>query len=108
PRIDRPIPPALAVQGPVTSTGTSSSTTIDQDAPSASYSPLSLALPSPSSHQGIAVRSTITEDNPFAHAGNDPFINVFALKPSSEASSSGDVSSAESTHVTQPQHYLRK
>ncbi|GJT79156.1 retrovirus-related pol polyprotein from transposon TNT 1-94, partial [Tanacetum coccineum] len=31
------------------------------------------------------------EDNPFAHADNDPFINVFALEPSSEESSSGDV-----------------
>ncbi|GJR26197.1 copia protein [Tanacetum coccineum] len=90
PRVDRPVPPALAVQGPVTPAGTSSSTTIDQDAPSASYSPSSLALPSPSSHQGIAVGSTITKDNPFAPASNDPFKNVFPLKPSSEASSSGD------------------
>ncbi|GKD98174.1 retrovirus-related pol polyprotein from transposon TNT 1-94 [Tanacetum coccineum] len=36
------------------------------------------------------------------------FINVFAPEPSSEASSSGDVSSAESTHVTQPHHHLGK
>nr|GEU38058.1 uncharacterized mitochondrial protein AtMg00810-like [Tanacetum cinerariifolium] len=37
-------------------------------------------------------------DNPFATADNDPFINVFALKPSSETSSSGDISSPESIH----------
>ncbi|GJV09065.1 retrovirus-related pol polyprotein from transposon TNT 1-94 [Tanacetum coccineum] len=43
--------------------------------------------------------STIIKDNPFAHASNDPFVNVFALEPSSKASSSGDVYSAESTHV---------
>ncbi|GJX55753.1 retrovirus-related pol polyprotein from transposon TNT 1-94 [Tanacetum coccineum] len=39
---------------------------------------------------------------------NDPFGNVFALKPSFEASSSGDVSSTESTLVTQPHHHLGK
>ncbi|GJS70298.1 retrovirus-related pol polyprotein from transposon TNT 1-94 [Tanacetum coccineum] len=34
--------------------------------------------------------------------------NVFTPKPSSEASSSGDVSSADSTHDSQPHHYLGK
>ncbi|GKA14417.1 copia protein [Tanacetum coccineum] len=52
--------------------------------------------------------STIIEDNPFSHADIDPFVNVFAPEPSFEASSSGDVSSAESTHVSQPHHHLRK
>nr|GEU42514.1 retrovirus-related Pol polyprotein from transposon TNT 1-94 [Tanacetum cinerariifolium] len=52
--------------------------------------------------------STLNEDNPFASVDNDPFVNVFASEPSSEASSSGDVSSAESTHVTQPHHHLKK
>nr|GEU89108.1 retrovirus-related Pol polyprotein from transposon TNT 1-94 [Tanacetum cinerariifolium] len=33
--------------------------------------------------------STIIEDNPFAPIDNDPFINVFAPEPSSEASPSG-------------------
>ncbi|GKF80892.1 retrovirus-related pol polyprotein from transposon TNT 1-94 [Tanacetum coccineum] len=49
----------------------------------------SSALQSPSSQQGIIAGSTITQDNPFAPIDNDPFINVFASKPSSEASSSG-------------------
>ncbi|GKC34536.1 hypothetical protein Tco_1046920, partial [Tanacetum coccineum] len=44
----------------------------------------------------------------FAHANNDPFVNVFALEPSSKASSSGDASSTKSTHVTQPHHHLKK
>ncbi|GJZ73049.1 hypothetical protein Tco_0637195 [Tanacetum coccineum] len=92
---------------PVLSAGIPSSTTIDQDAPSPSHSPSSLELQPPISHQGVAAGSTIIEDNPFAHANNDPFVNVFALKPSFEASSSGDVSSAESTHVTQPHNHLR-
>ncbi|GJZ31780.1 retrovirus-related pol polyprotein from transposon TNT 1-94 [Tanacetum coccineum] len=76
-----------------------SSTTIDQDAPSTSHSSSSTTLQSPRSHQGVAAGSTIIEDNPFTHAGNDPFVNVFALEPSSEASSSRDVSSAESIHL---------
>ncbi|GKD03488.1 retrovirus-related pol polyprotein from transposon TNT 1-94 [Tanacetum coccineum] len=90
PRVERPVSPALAVPVPVFSVGTPSSTTIDQDAPSPSHSPSSSALQSPSSHHGAAVGSTIIEDNPFAPIDNDPFVNVFALEPSFEASSSGD------------------
>ncbi|GJT61464.1 retrovirus-related pol polyprotein from transposon TNT 1-94 [Tanacetum coccineum] len=93
PRVERPVSPALAVLVPVNSAGTPSSTTIDQDAPSLSHSPSSSALQSPSSQQGVAAGSTIIKDNPFAPIDNDPFVNVFAPKPSSEASSSGDVSS---------------
>nr|GFA46441.1 integrase, catalytic region, zinc finger, CCHC-type, peptidase aspartic, catalytic [Tanacetum cinerariifolium] len=52
--------------------------------------------------------STIIEDNPFAHADNDPFVNVFSLEPSSMASSSEDASLAESTYITQPHNHLRK
>ncbi|GJS49079.1 retrovirus-related pol polyprotein from transposon TNT 1-94, partial [Tanacetum coccineum] len=108
PRVERPISPAPAVPVPVNSAGTPSSTTIDQDAPSPSHSPSSLALQSPSSHQGVTAGSNIIEDNPFAPVDNDPFINVFAPKPSSEASSSGDVCSTDSTHVTQTHHHLVK
>ncbi|GKE31705.1 hypothetical protein Tco_1451027 [Tanacetum coccineum] len=50
--------------------------------------------------QGVAAESIIMEEN--------PFINVFALEPSSEASSSGGVNSAESTYVTQTHHHLGK
>ncbi|GJZ93511.1 retrovirus-related pol polyprotein from transposon TNT 1-94 [Tanacetum coccineum] len=108
PRVEKPVLPASTVHVPINSAGTPSSTTIDQDAHSTSHSPSSSALQSTSSHQGVAAGSTIIEDNPFAHAGNDPFVNVFDLKPSSEASSSGDVSSAKSIHVTQPRHHLGK
>ncbi|GKC47166.1 retrovirus-related pol polyprotein from transposon TNT 1-94 [Tanacetum coccineum] len=108
PRVERPVSPATAVPVPVNSAGTPSSTTIDQDAPTASRSPSSSELQSPCSHQGVASGSTIIEDNPFAHVDNNPFINVFASEPSSEASSLGDVSSAESTHVTQLYHHLGK
>ncbi|GJU23869.1 retrovirus-related pol polyprotein from transposon TNT 1-94 [Tanacetum coccineum] len=86
PRVERLVSSATTVQVPV----------------------ISAELQPPISHQGVTVGSTIIEDNPFDHADNDPFVNVFALEPSSEASSSGDASSAESTHVTQPHHHLGK
>ncbi|GKD72553.1 retrovirus-related pol polyprotein from transposon TNT 1-94 [Tanacetum coccineum] len=108
PLAKRPISPALAVSVPVNSAGTPSSTTIDQDAPSPSHSPSSLALQSPSLHQGIAVEYTLMEDNPFAPVDYNPFINVFAPEPSSEASSFGDLSLAESPYVSQTLHHLGK
>ncbi|GJV83192.1 hypothetical protein Tco_1523090, partial [Tanacetum coccineum] len=108
PHVERPVSSAIAVQVLVISAGIPSSTTIDQDAPSPSHSLSCLELQPHISHQGVAVGSTIIEDNPFAHVDNDPFVNVFAPEPSSKASSSRDVSSAESTHVTQPHHHLRK
>ncbi|GKE34416.1 retrovirus-related pol polyprotein from transposon TNT 1-94, partial [Tanacetum coccineum] len=108
PRVKKPVSPTPAVPGPVNSAGTPSSTTIDQDAPSPSHSPSSLALQSLNSHQGVADGSTIIEDNPFAPIDNNPFVKVFAPKPSSKASSSRDVSSTDSTHVSQPHHHLGK
>nr|GEV32905.1 retrovirus-related Pol polyprotein from transposon TNT 1-94 [Tanacetum cinerariifolium] len=97
PSFERPVSLTIAVQVHVILAGTPSSTTIDQDAPSLSHSLSSSKLSPHISHQGVAVGSTIIEDNPFAYADNDPFVNMFALEPSSEASSSGDASSAEST-----------
>ncbi|GKF86966.1 hypothetical protein Tco_0254793 [Tanacetum coccineum] len=102
-----PVPPAPAVQVPVVSSGIPSSTTIDQDAPSISYSPSSSIVQPPISHQGVAAGPTIV-DNPVAQADYDPFVNVFAPEPSSEESSSGDVSSAESTQVVHPHNHLGK
>nr|GEV06084.1 retrovirus-related Pol polyprotein from transposon TNT 1-94 [Tanacetum cinerariifolium] len=90
PRVERPVSPALAVQVTVRLAGTPSSTTIYQDAPSPSHSPSSLELQSLSLQQGIAAESTITKDNPLALVNNDPFVNMFAPEPSSEASSFGD------------------
>nr|GEW96733.1 integrase, catalytic region, zinc finger, CCHC-type, peptidase aspartic, catalytic [Tanacetum cinerariifolium] len=85
-----PVSPALTVQVLVNSAGTPSSTTIDQDAPSSSILPSSSALQSRSLHQGVAAESTLIKDNPVAPVDNNPFINVFASKPSSDASSSED------------------
>ncbi|GJY62298.1 hypothetical protein Tco_0462955 [Tanacetum coccineum] len=108
PCVERPVSLAPTVSVPVNSASTPSSTTIDQYAPSPSPSPSSSALQSPSLHQGVAAESTIREDNPFAHVDNDSFINMFASESSSEASSSGDLSSAESPTITKTLHHLGK
>nr|GEW29209.1 integrase, catalytic region, zinc finger, CCHC-type, peptidase aspartic, catalytic [Tanacetum cinerariifolium] len=84
-----PVSPAQAVQAPVNSAGTPSSTTIDQDAPSLSISPSSSAL---QSYQGVPAEPTYMEDHHVAPIDNNPFVNVFALKPNSEASSFEDIS----------------
>nr|GEW04982.1 retrovirus-related Pol polyprotein from transposon TNT 1-94 [Tanacetum cinerariifolium] len=86
-----PVPPAQAVQAPVNSAGTLSSTTIDKDAPSLSISPSSSALQSHTLHQGIAAEPTYMEDHHVAPVDNNPFVNVFASEPHSKASSSGDI-----------------
>ncbi|GKF33355.1 retrovirus-related pol polyprotein from transposon TNT 1-94, partial [Tanacetum coccineum] len=106
--VERPDSSTPVVSVSVTSACTPSSTTIDQDAPSPSHSPSSLAFQSPSLHQGIAAESILMENNPFALVDNDPFINVFALEPSFEASSYGDLSSAESPYAAQTLQYLGK
>nr|GFD53667.1 hypothetical protein [Tanacetum cinerariifolium] len=95
-------------QAPVNSAGTPSSTTIDQDAPTPSISPSSSALRSHSLHQGIAFEPNYMEDHTIAPVDNNPFVNVFALEPHSEASSSRDISSTESPYVSQTLHHLNK
>ncbi|GKA82446.1 retrovirus-related pol polyprotein from transposon TNT 1-94 [Tanacetum coccineum] len=90
PSVERLVPPAPAVQVPFVSASTPSSTIIDQDTLSTSYSPSLSVVQPPISHQGIAAGHTI-KDNPFAQADNDPFINVFASEPSSDESSSRDI-----------------
>nr|GEY70638.1 hypothetical protein [Tanacetum cinerariifolium] len=104
----KPVSPAPAVPVPVNSASTPSSTSIDQDAPSPSHSPSSSALQSPCLHQGAAAEYTLMDENLFIPVDNDPFINIFAPKPTSVASSSRDASSANSTYVTQTLHHLVK
>ncbi|GJS87732.1 hypothetical protein Tco_0770368 [Tanacetum coccineum] len=105
--VERPIPLAPAVQVPVVSAGTPSSATIDRDASLISHSSSSSEVQPHISHQGVAARPTI-EDNPFAQAEDNPFVNVFAPEPSFNESSSGDVSSAKSNQVIQPHNHLGK
>nr|GEW76147.1 retrovirus-related Pol polyprotein from transposon TNT 1-94 [Tanacetum cinerariifolium] len=99
PHVERPVLPAQAVQALVNSAGTPSSTTIDKDTPSLSILPSSSALQSHSSHQGVAAEPNYMKDLTIAPVENNPFVNVFAPKPHSEASSSGDISSTESPYI---------
>ncbi|GJV59373.1 retrovirus-related pol polyprotein from transposon TNT 1-94 [Tanacetum coccineum] len=118
---ERPIPPAHAIHVLVVLAGTPFSTTIDQDAPSTSHSPSSSRIQAPILHQSVAVGPTI-EDNPFAQARHSRHslvkdtttqatyisgsthnsLRSSSHKPSSEESSSGDVSSAESNQELVP------
>nr|GFB91842.1 retrovirus-related Pol polyprotein from transposon TNT 1-94 [Tanacetum cinerariifolium] len=66
--VERPVPPTPAVQVPVV---------------------LAEVQP-PISHQGVAAGPTI-EENPFAQAEDNRFVNVFPQEPSFEESSSGDI-----------------
>nr|GFC11457.1 retrovirus-related Pol polyprotein from transposon TNT 1-94 [Tanacetum cinerariifolium] len=92
PQADRPGSPAQAVQAPVTSAGTPLSASIDQDAHSLHISPSSSALQSNSLPPGVASEPHFMEDHSIAPINNNPFVNVFALEPHSEASSLGDIS----------------
>ncbi|GJR10685.1 hypothetical protein Tco_0793337 [Tanacetum coccineum] len=67
-----------------------------------------LAVLVPINSAGVTADSTLMEDNPFAPVNNHPFINVFVPERSSEASSSGDLNSAESPYVSQTLHHLGK
>nr|GEX58066.1 retrovirus-related Pol polyprotein from transposon TNT 1-94 [Tanacetum cinerariifolium] len=96
--LTEPMAPVHLVLALVNSANTPSSTTIDQDAPSPSISTSYSALQSLSLHQGVATESDFMEDNPVSPVDNTPFINVFAPEPNFEASSSGDISSTESTY----------
>ncbi|GJS97218.1 putative ribonuclease H-like domain-containing protein [Tanacetum coccineum] len=105
--VDRLVPPAPAAQAPVNPTGPSVSIPIDQEAPSGSHSPSSSDHQSSNVHHGVAAEHSV-EINPFAPADLAPFVNIFAPDPSSEASSSGEISIAEPNHFTQPHEHLRK
>nr|GEX45009.1 retrovirus-related Pol polyprotein from transposon TNT 1-94 [Tanacetum cinerariifolium] len=108
PRAERPGSPAQAVQAPFTSASTPLSTTIDQDAPSLHISKSSSALQSHSLPPGVVAEPHFMEDHNVAPVNNNPFVNVFAPEPHSEASSSGDISSTESPHVSQSLYHLNK
>nr|GEV24847.1 hypothetical protein [Tanacetum cinerariifolium] len=55
-----------------------------------------------------AAEPNYMEDHTIAPVDNNPFVNVFAPEPHSEASASGDISSTESPYVSQTLHHLNK
>ncbi|GJW44825.1 retrovirus-related pol polyprotein from transposon TNT 1-94 [Tanacetum coccineum] len=71
------------------------------------HSPSSSDHQSSNVHHGVAAEHSV-EINPFAPADLAPFVNIFAPDPSSEASSSGEISIVEPNHFTQPYEHLRK
>nr|GEX17667.1 retrovirus-related Pol polyprotein from transposon TNT 1-94 [Tanacetum cinerariifolium] len=98
PRAKRLVPPVQAEPAPVNSASTPLSNTIDQDAPTLSISSSSSTLQSHSLHQGIAAKPNSMEERTNAPVDNPPFVNVFAPKPHSEASSSGDITMQDEIH----------
>ncbi|GJX65877.1 retrovirus-related pol polyprotein from transposon TNT 1-94 [Tanacetum coccineum] len=94
PNVDLPAPEVIApivevvAPEPADSTGSPSSTTVDQDAPSASNSQSTTETQSP------VISNDVEEDDhdlDVAHMNNDPFFGIPIPKHDSEASSSSDV-----------------
>nr|GEY93955.1 retrovirus-related Pol polyprotein from transposon TNT 1-94 [Tanacetum cinerariifolium] len=57
---------------------------------------------------GVLAKPHFMKDHNVAPVDNNPFVNVFAPEPHSEASSSGDISLTESPYVSQSLHHLNK
>ncbi|GKB63255.1 retrovirus-related pol polyprotein from transposon TNT 1-94 [Tanacetum coccineum] len=103
PKVIAPIAEVVAPE-PAASTGSPSSTTIDQDAPSPSNSQTTPETQSP------VIPNDVEEDNhdlDVAHMNNDPFFGIPIPENDSEASSSSDViptivhtATPNSKHVT--------
>ncbi|GJY68701.1 retrovirus-related pol polyprotein from transposon TNT 1-94 [Tanacetum coccineum] len=90
---------------PADTTGTPSSTIIDQDAPSASTSPTTHETKSPVIHQGVEEQIQGTENAQF---DNDLLYNIFTLKPSSKESSSRDIIPSNLHQANQPFEHFSK
>ncbi|GJW86860.1 hypothetical protein Tco_0162200 [Tanacetum coccineum] len=104
---NRQDPLPSVVQDPVIPTGPSVSMSIDLDAPSGSHTSSPLDHHSSSVHHGVAGEQ-YAEVNPFAAADHEPFVNVFAPDPTTEASSSGEIMMPELNQSTQPHEHIRK
>nr|GEW48146.1 integrase, catalytic region, zinc finger, CCHC-type, peptidase aspartic, catalytic [Tanacetum cinerariifolium] len=98
-------PPAPAILIPVNPPCTSVSISVDQDAPSEGHSPSSLDHQSSSVYHGVAADHSL-EANPFTPADDEPFVNIFSPDPSTEVSSSGEISIAKANQSTQPHEHL--
>ncbi|GJR14231.1 retrovirus-related pol polyprotein from transposon TNT 1-94 [Tanacetum coccineum] len=104
---DPQMPHVPSAQASAIPTGPSVSISFDRDALSGSHSPSSSAHQSSSVHHGVATKHFF-EVNPFAATEHEPFVNVFAPDPNSEASSSGTITITTPNQSTQPHEHLRK
>ncbi|GJT53682.1 retrovirus-related pol polyprotein from transposon TNT 1-94 [Tanacetum coccineum] len=98
------VPPAVAPI-PADITGTSLSTAIDQDAPSASTLLTTQETQSPVTKQCIEEQHQGTQNAQF---DNDPFIDIFTPELSSKESSSRDVISSNLHQNNQPLEHINK
>ncbi|GKA56750.1 retrovirus-related pol polyprotein from transposon TNT 1-94 [Tanacetum coccineum] len=104
PSVVSPIPLAPTLI-PADTTGTPSSTTIDQDAPSSSTSPTTKETQDAVINQGIEEQQL---GNQNAQFDNDPFINIFTPDQSFKESSSRDVIPSILLQTNQPFDHLKK
>ncbi|GKC64430.1 retrovirus-related pol polyprotein from transposon TNT 1-94 [Tanacetum coccineum] len=104
PSVDLQVP---AVNAPelVISTGTPSSTTIDQDAPSTSTSQTTPEIPSPVIPLGV---KEADHDIEVAHMDNNPFVEFLIPEPSSEKSSTQVVILNNVHSVNQPPEHINR
>ncbi|GJS70730.1 retrovirus-related pol polyprotein from transposon TNT 1-94 [Tanacetum coccineum] len=84
--VDAQVPAVIALE-PAVSTGTPSSTTIDQDAPSINTSQTNHKTPSPFIPLGV---EEANHDIEVSHMDNNPYVDFSIPKPSSKESSSQD------------------
>ena len=98
---DTLVPPAIAALVPNDQNGPSCSTSMAQDAPSASHSSTSAYIQSPSVHQGTAVDESF-EVNPSDPPDVAPLKDTLAPESSSRAFSSGDLNTSTSVSYPQP------
>nr|GEY78749.1 retrovirus-related Pol polyprotein from transposon TNT 1-94 [Tanacetum cinerariifolium] len=89
----QPAPPAPTDHVPVSPTSNPASFSIEEDAPLTSISS-SAVQRSPSIHPGVVVDHTLAV-SPFSPMDDVPFVNIFALDPSSEATSFEEVMQKE-------------
>ncbi|GKD95245.1 hypothetical protein Tco_1375082, partial [Tanacetum coccineum] len=104
PCVDPQIPATIAPE-PAISTGTPSSTTIDQDAPSTSNSQTPPEIPSPLIPLGVEESN---HDIKVAHMNNNPFVEFLIPEPSFEESSTQVVIPNHVNSINQPPEHINK
>ncbi|GJV56897.1 retrovirus-related pol polyprotein from transposon TNT 1-94 [Tanacetum coccineum] len=97
--------PAVIAPEPAVLTGTPSSMTIDQDAPSTSTSQTNHETPSPIIPLGV---EEVEHDIEVAHMDNNPYVDFPILEPISEESSSHVVIPNNVHPINQPPEHINK
>ncbi|GKE11646.1 retrovirus-related pol polyprotein from transposon TNT 1-94 [Tanacetum coccineum] len=104
PCVDHPVPEVTALE-PVVSTGSPSSTLVDQDAPSPSTSQTPQESPS---HVIPPGAEDTDRDIEIAHMDNNPYFGILIPEPSSEESSSQVVIPNNVHSLNQPPEHISK